>query len=86
MKLIIIAAGQGIRIRSLTDGIPKTLLKLKGKSLLDRVLENAVSVGIKDAVIVTGYRSQDLETYVDKHHFDINIEIILTLNFNQNIC
>ena len=44
MKLIIIAAGQGSRIRSVTDGIPKTLLKLKGKSLLDRVLENAVTV------------------------------------------
>ena len=83
MKLIIIAAGQGIRIRSLTDGIPKTLLKLKGKSLLDRVLENAVSVGIKDAVIVTGYRSQDLETYVDKHHFDINIETVFNADWDK---
>ena len=74
MKLIIIAAGQGSRIRSVTNGIPKTLLKLKGKTLLDRLLENAISVGIKDAIIVTGYSSQDLETYIDNHRFDINIE------------
>jgi len=83
MKLIIIAAGQGSRLRSLTGGIPKTLLKLKGKSLLDRVLENAVSVGIKDAVIVTGYRSQDLETYVDKHRFDINIETVFNADWDK---
>ena len=67
MKLIIIAAGQGSRIRSVTDGIPKTLLKMKGKSLLERVLENAVTVGIQEAVVVTGYRSTDLMSYIDNH-------------------
>ena len=83
MKLIIIAAGQGSRIRSLTNGIPKTLLKLKGKSLLDRVLENAVTVGIKEAVIVTGYRSPDLETYVDNHRFEINVETVYNPNWDK---
>ncbi|MBT3764191.1 MAG: NTP transferase domain-containing protein [Candidatus Marinimicrobia bacterium] len=83
MKLIIIAAGQGSRIRSMTDGIPKTLLKLKGKSLLDRVIENAVSVGIKDAVIVTGYRSPDLVSYVDSQNYDINVETIYNANWDK---
>ncbi len=83
MKLIIIAAGQGSRIRSLTNVIPKTLLKLKGKSLLDRVLENAVTVGIKEAVIVTGYRSPDLETYVDNHRFEINVETVYNPNWDK---
>tara|TARA_B110000438_G_scaffold48459_1_gene48827 strand:+ start:9723 stop:10427 length:705 start_codon:yes stop_codon:yes gene_type:complete len=83
MKLIIIAAGQGSRIRSVTNGIPKTLLKLKGKTLLDRLLENAISVGIKDAIIVTGYRSQDLETYIDNHRFDINIETVFNADWSK---
>ncbi|MBT5176596.1 MAG: NTP transferase domain-containing protein [Candidatus Marinimicrobia bacterium] len=81
--MIIIAAGQGSRIRSMTDGIPKTLLKLKGKSLLDRVIENAVSVGIKDAVIVTGYRSPDLVSYVDSQNYDINVETIYNANWDK---
>ena len=80
MKLIIIAAGQGSRIRSVTDGIPKTLLRLKGKSLLDRVLENAASVGIKEAVVVTGYRSPDLVSYIDNHKFEINEDTQMLLN------
>ena len=83
MKLIIIAAGQGSRIRSVTDGIPKTLLRLKGKSLLDRVLENAASVGIKEAVVVTGYRSPDLVSYIDNHKFEINVETVYNGNWNK---
>ena len=83
MKLIIIAAGQGIRIRSVTDGIPKTLLRLKGKSLLDRVLENAASVGIKEAVVVTGYRSPDLVSYIDNHKFEINVETVYNANWDK---
>ncbi|MBT3479151.1 MAG: NTP transferase domain-containing protein [Candidatus Marinimicrobia bacterium] len=67
----------------MTDGIPKTLLKLKGKSLLDRVIENAVSVGIKDAVIVTGYRSPDLVSYVDSQNYDINVETIYNANWDK---
>ena len=83
MKLIIIAAGQGSRIRSVTDGIPKTLLRLKGKSLLDRVLENAASVGIKEAVVVTGYRSPDLVSYIDNHKFEINVETVYNANWDK---
>ena len=83
MKLIIIAAGQGSRIRSVTDGIPKTLLKLKGKSLLDRVLENAATIGIQGAVVVTGYRSSDLISYIDSHQFEINIETIYNPDWDQ---
>ena len=83
MKLIIIAAGQGSRIRSVTDGIPKTLLKLKGKSLLERVLENAVTVGIQEAVVVTGYRSTDLMSYIDNHNFEINIETVYNPDWDQ---
>jgi len=83
MKLIIIAAGQGSRIRSVTDGIPKTLLKLKGKSLLERVLENAVTVGIQEAVVVTGYRSTELMSYIDNHKFEINIETVYNPDWDQ---
>ena len=64
MKLIIIAAGQGSRIRSVTDGIPKTLLRIREKSLLARILENAFTVGITEAIVVTGYKSSDLLSYI----------------------
>ena len=66
MKLIIIAAGQGSRIRAITDGIPKTLLRIKGKSLLDRVLENAFTVGIEEEYMLCNHDSGELIDCADQ--------------------
>jgi len=83
MKLIIIAAGQGSRIRAITDGIPKTLLRIKGKSLLDRVLENAFTVGIEEAIVVTGYKSSDLLSYIESHKFQTKVETVYNPNWEK---
>ncbi len=56
MRAIILAAGRGSRMRALTDEIPKCLVKLRGKSLLDWQLEALRAAGIDDIAIVTGYR------------------------------
>ena len=58
MKLIIIAAGKGSRLRAVTDGSPKTLLKVNGKTILDQIIENARFAGISDFVIITGYQHE----------------------------
>ena len=56
MKAIILAAGRGSRMRSLTDDRPKCLIELNGRSLLDRQIEALGGAGIRDIAIVTGYR------------------------------
>ena len=57
MKVIILAAGQGTRLRPLTDDIPKCLVEVKGKSIIERQLDVMKLCGIKekDIIIVTGY-------------------------------
>ncbi len=55
MKAVILAAGIGSRIRPLTDRSHKSLLPVKGITILERMLINIEAVGIKDIVIVTGY-------------------------------
>jgi len=59
--MIILAAGQGERLWPLTDTCPKCLVELGGRSLLDWQLRAAQSVGIKDVVVVGGYRAEQLE-------------------------
>ena len=56
MKLVIITAGEGSRLRTVTDGIHKTLLKLNEKTILERIIENACFAEIEHFVIITGYR------------------------------
>jgi choline kinase len=54
-KLIILAAGEGTRLRPLTDDRPKCMVEIKGKPLLDLQIQTAKSCGIETIVIVRGY-------------------------------
>lgn len=60
-KALILAAGQGTRLRPLTDDRPKCLVTLNGKTLLDRQVAILKSIGINNIRIATGYRSDQIE-------------------------
>jgi choline kinase len=64
MKAVIIAAGSGSRLESRHNGIPKTLLKIGNRSIIDIILEGIRRVGINEATVVTGYRADVLEDYL----------------------
>jgi choline kinase len=57
MTAVILAAGQGRRIASLTHGLPKCFLPLGGRRLIDHQLDSLRRIAVKDIVLVTGYRS-----------------------------
>ena len=61
MKAIILAAGRGSRMKNLTDDIPKCLIQLRGKALLDWQLTTLRQAGIDDIAIVTGYKRELLQ-------------------------
>lgn len=58
MQAIIMAAGKGSRLGSLTEDLPKSLLKIKGKRLLDINIAMLHKYGIWDITIVTGFQDQ----------------------------
>lgn len=60
LSVIILAAGQGTRLRPLTDDRPKCLVELAGQSLIDRQLAVLRAFGIADLAIVGGYRVDQL--------------------------
>ena len=55
MIAMILAAGRGERLRPLTDSLPKSLVEVRGQSLLERHLENIRKAGITDVVINLGW-------------------------------
>ena len=81
MKLVIIAAGQGKRIRSITEDLPKTLLKINGRTLLEILLENCLHVGISDVVVVTGYQTKEIEGFIHNLGMDLNIQTVYNPNW-----
>lgn len=58
MRAIILAAGRGRRMKELGDQIPKCLIELRGKPLLEYQLRTLRQAGINEIALVTGYRSQ----------------------------
>lgn len=60
MKLIIVAAGQGTRLRPLTNDIPKCMVKYKNKPIVDYILETAAECNIKDIALINGYKKNVL--------------------------
>lgn len=76
MKVIILAAGQGTRLRPLTDNCPKCMVKVNGKSMIERQIQTMHACGIDDAdiTIVCGYRGDVLQRqFADSRiHFLVN--------------
>jgi len=72
MKALILAAGIGKRLKV---NIPKILLKIGNKSLLERHLENLLSLGIRNIGIVVGYKSNQLKNFIKKIDKKKNIKI-----------
>jgi L-glutamine-phosphate cytidylyltransferase len=62
MKAIILSAGQGSRLGSLTAARPKCLIEFAGRSLLDRQLDTLAANGVGEAVVVTGFRDDLVES------------------------
>ncbi len=59
--VIVLAAGQGTRLRPLTDNLPKGMVPLHGKALLEWQLDSIKSTGVKNIVIVTGYEADSIQ-------------------------
>jgi choline kinase len=60
-RALILAAGQGTRLRPLTDDKPKCLVPLLGKSLLERQTQTLRQAGVADIHVATGYRAEQIE-------------------------
>ncbi len=62
--VVILAAGTGTRISVWNKEVPKPLIPLCGMPLIERTIRTAASAGFSDFVVVTGYRGEEIRTYL----------------------
>ena len=65
MKVIVLSAGQGKRLLPLTTSLPKCLLPIQGKTLLEWQIDELNKCGIHRITVVTGYRSEKIKDVVN---------------------
>lgn len=69
MKAMILAAGRGSRLGTLTDETPKCLMEAGGKTLLEMVIERLKRAGVAEIVINLHYLGDKVEAYLREHKF-----------------
>src|SRR5438552_19028049 len=76
MKVIMPMAGKGTRLLPLTKRVPKPLLNVAGRPVMDYVMDALGRAGQLDAlIIITGHLKEKVEEYVRKH-YDIPARVI----------
>lgn len=73
MRAVVASAGQGTRMLPLTKDVPKPMVQVQGKPFLHYVLTQLDLAGFTDLVVVTGFRSEAVETFVRTLPFSVSV-------------
>jgi glucose-1-phosphate thymidylyltransferase len=68
MQAVILAAGEGTRLRPLTEDKPKVLVEVNDKPLIEYAFDSLIDIGVSEFVVVVGYKKEQImERYDDSY-------------------
>lgn len=77
MKALILAAGNGKRLNTVTKGHNKCMVRISGKPLVQFNLENAVKAGATEIVIVVGYQSEEIMQFIGPRFQNVPVRYVV---------
>ena len=80
-RAVILAAGKGSRLQSLTEGMPKCLVEIGGAPLLVRTLDGLAEQGLDEVVIVIGYGGDAIRERIGESHAGLAIQYVEAPDF-----
>ena len=78
MKVVILAGGFGTRLSEYTDTIPKPMVPVGGKPIIEHIINIYSSYGHKEFFIALGYKGQVIKNYFNNFNKELNINLIDT--------
>ena len=76
MQVVVLAGGVGSRLRPWTNTIPKPLLPMLDKTLLERVVEGVPAELVDEVVVAGGYKVEMIEDYFRTANVDFDVRIV----------
>src|SRR6266536_4769943 len=74
-KAVLLAAGRGTRMRELTVDLPKPMIEVRGKPVLQHIVEGLREAGVRDFLITVGYRADAVQNFFgDGSRYNIEIQ------------
>jgi NDP-sugar pyrophosphorylase family protein len=70
---VILAAGKGKRFGPLTDEVPKALVPVAGKTLLEWAVERTSQTGIDDVVVAVGWKGSMIRDFITQNRIDVSV-------------
>ena len=78
LSVIILCGGVGQRLRPLTGKVPKPLIKIKNKAIIEYIINHFLKYKINNIIIVTGYKHKLLKKFINKKYKNKKIRILDT--------
>ena len=66
MKIVLPVAGNGLRLRPYTENVPKCLLPVAGKTILDWIVEDSLGLKPAETIFITGYKAEAVDSFLAK--------------------
>ena len=83
MKAIICAAGRGRRLGNYTENVPKCLIRIGSKRIIEYALDSLSACGISEVVIVVGYRSNKFKRIIGARHKKCRIKYLINKKYDK---
>lgn len=75
VQAVVLAAGEGMRLRPLTKNRPKVLLPAGNRPILEHVLDAVVAAGVRDITVVVGYKKEQVMKFLNTYPVPVKVVV-----------
>ncbi len=76
LTVLILCGGKGLRLRPLTKELPKPLIKIKNKTILENIIDYLKKNGVNDIIIASGYKHQIINKFIKRKYKNSKIKTL----------
>ncbi|HEY7681365.1 MAG TPA: NTP transferase domain-containing protein [Gemmatimonadales bacterium] len=82
-QTVILAAGNGSRLSAARGGLPKPLVPVAGRALIEHALDQAAAAGVEEAIVITGNGADQLRAYLGRIQTRLKVTVVHNPRFHE---